>query len=81
MSPVGAIFVLFPPKTGTNLLHPRPLSIVERVVHQFGEDEPIVTESLKDKSVDCTRACRSRYSTSNLYEKTPSSGSTEECDR
>ena len=24
MSPVGAIFVRFPPKTGTNLLHPRP---------------------------------------------------------
>ena len=24
MSPVGAIFVPFPPKTGTNLLHPRP---------------------------------------------------------
>ena len=23
MSPVGAIFVLFPPRTGTNLLHPR----------------------------------------------------------
>ena len=25
MSPVGAIFVPFPPKTGTNMLHPRPL--------------------------------------------------------
>ena len=24
MSPVGAIFVPFPPKTGTNMLHPRP---------------------------------------------------------
>ena len=24
MSPVGPIFVLFLPKTGTNLLHPRP---------------------------------------------------------
>ena len=24
MSPVGAIVVPFPPKTGTNLLHPRP---------------------------------------------------------
>ena len=24
MSPVGATFVPFPPKTGTNLLHPRP---------------------------------------------------------
>ena len=24
MSPVGAVFVPFPPKTGTNLLHPRP---------------------------------------------------------
>ena len=24
MSPVGSIFVPFPPKTGTNLLHPRP---------------------------------------------------------
>ena len=31
MSPVGAIFVPFPLKTGTNLLHPLPLSIVERV--------------------------------------------------
>ena len=31
MSPVGAIFVLSPPKTGTNLLHPRPPPIVERV--------------------------------------------------
>ena len=25
MSPVGAIFVPFPPKTGTNMLHPLPL--------------------------------------------------------
>ena len=24
MSPVGAVFVQFPPKTGINLLHPRP---------------------------------------------------------
>ena len=24
MSPVGAIFVPFPPKTGTNMLHPLP---------------------------------------------------------
>ena len=31
MSPVGAIFVPFPPKTGTNLLHPRPPPIVYRV--------------------------------------------------
>ena len=31
MSPVGAIFVPFPLKTGTNLLHPLPPSIVERV--------------------------------------------------
>ena len=31
MSPVGAIFVSFPPKEGTNLLHPRPPPIVERV--------------------------------------------------
>ena len=30
MSPVGDIFVLFPPKTGTNLLHPRTSLIVER---------------------------------------------------
>ena len=31
MSPVGAIFVPFPLKTGTKLLHPLPPSIVERV--------------------------------------------------
>ena len=31
MSPVGAIFVLFPPKTGTKLLRPRPPAIVEQV--------------------------------------------------
>ena len=31
MSPVGAIFVPFPPKTGTNMLHPRPPAIVELV--------------------------------------------------
>ena len=32
MFPVGAIFVPFPPKTGTNLLHPRPLPpIVEQL--------------------------------------------------
>ena len=31
MSPVEAIFVPFPPKTGTNLLHPLPPPIVERV--------------------------------------------------
>ena len=32
MSPVGAIFVPFPPKTGTNMLHRRPPPIVELVV-------------------------------------------------
>ena len=31
MSPIGAIFVPFPLKTGTSLLHPLPPSIVERV--------------------------------------------------
>ena len=31
-APVGAIFEPFPPKTGTNLLHPRPSPIVERVL-------------------------------------------------
>ena len=31
MSPVGAIFALFPRKTGKELLHPRPPPIVERV--------------------------------------------------
>ena len=31
MSPVGTIFVPFPPKTGTNMLHPRPSAIVELV--------------------------------------------------
>ena len=32
MSPVGAFFKPFPPKTGTNMLHPRPPPIVELVV-------------------------------------------------
>ena len=34
MSPVGAIFVPFPPRTGTKMLHPRPPPppIVERVL-------------------------------------------------
>ena len=32
MSSVEAIFVPFPPKTGTNLLHHRPPPIVERVL-------------------------------------------------
>ena len=27
MSPVGAIFVPFPPKTGTNMIHPPPQSL------------------------------------------------------
>ena len=31
MFPVGAIFVPFPPKTGTKMLHPRPPAIVELV--------------------------------------------------
>ena len=31
MSPVEAIFVPFPPKTGTNMLHPLPPPIVELV--------------------------------------------------
>ena len=31
MSPVGTIFVPFPPKTGTNMLHPLPHPIVELV--------------------------------------------------
>ena len=31
MSPVGAIFVPFPPKMGTNMLHPLPPPIVELV--------------------------------------------------
>ena len=34
MFPVGAIFVPFPPKTGTNMLHPRPPAIVELVYPQ-----------------------------------------------
>ena len=35
MSPVGAIFVPFPTKTGTNLLHPLPAPIVELVEKYF----------------------------------------------
>ena len=31
MSPVGAIFMPFPSKTGTNMLHPRPPPIGELV--------------------------------------------------
>ena len=34
MYPVGAIFVPFPLKTGTHLLHPLPPSIVERICGQ-----------------------------------------------
>ena len=37
MSPVGAIFVPFPLKTGTNVLHPLPLSIVERVKRRLSD--------------------------------------------
>ena len=32
MFPVGTVFVPLPPKTGSNLLQPRPPLIVERVV-------------------------------------------------
>ena len=39
MSPVGAIFMPFPPKTGINLLHPLPPPIVERVEGQFSPPE------------------------------------------
>ena len=39
MFPVKAIFVLFPPKTGANLLHPRPPPIVERVFGRHDEIE------------------------------------------
>ena len=35
MSPVGAIFVPFPPKTGKNMLHPRPLPIVQRMRNRW----------------------------------------------
>ena len=31
MSPVEDIFVPSPPQTGTNLLHPRPFPVIERV--------------------------------------------------
>ena len=34
MSPAGAIFVPFPPKTGTNMLHHRPPLIVELVLSE-----------------------------------------------
>ena len=37
MSPVGAITVPFPPKTGKKLSHPRPLPIVERLVEAPGQ--------------------------------------------
>ena len=40
MSPVGAIFVPFPPKTGGKLLHPRPSPIVERVPWVWSERTP-----------------------------------------
>ena len=32
MSPAGAIFVPFPPKTGTNMLHPRPPPLIVGLV-------------------------------------------------
>ena len=41
MSPVGAIFVPFPPKTGTKSLHPRPPPpIVERASAETSAAEP-----------------------------------------
>ena len=36
MSPVGAIFVPFPTKTGTNLVHPLPSPLVELVENPKG---------------------------------------------
>ena len=49
MYPVGAIFVPFPPKTGTILIHPRPPPIVERVgggcVSRFSRMQKCVTLS------------------------------------
>ena len=40
MSPVGAIFMPFPTKTGTNLLHPLPSPIVELVYGMVQESAP-----------------------------------------
>ena len=48
MSLVGAICVSFPPKTGTNLLHPRaPPPIVERVI--FNTSRTVFTARNKQK--------------------------------
>ena len=37
MSPVGAIFVPFPPQTGTNMLRPRPPPPIVELVHRERE--------------------------------------------
>ena len=41
MSPLGAIFVWFSPKTGTNLLHPRPPLFGGTLVVRFDITEPL----------------------------------------
>ena len=42
MSSVGAIFLPFPPKTGTNMLHPLPPLIVELVVYYLRSEKEYV---------------------------------------
>ena len=56
MSPVGAIFVPFPPKTGTNFYIPPP-QIVERVVskHQI---QPECEDEQADAGWDCRTLSR-----------------------
>ena len=55
MSPVGAIFEPFPPKTGTIMLHPRPPAIVELVQHHTpsGQSRVYRVMQLRTDCVDC----------------------------
>ena len=58
MSPVGSIFVPFPPKTGTNMLHPLPLPIVELVKSQiFIRDKEALSGNTGSRESSFLRAC------------------------
>ena len=47
MSPIGAIFVPSPPKTWTNLLHPRPSQSLNGSSSKFGLDWPQIDRLAK----------------------------------
>ena len=54
MSPVGTIFVPFPPKTGTNMLHPLPHPIVELVAGIILSTGEIVRRGLQYELITAT---------------------------